>query len=192
MELCAVTRDQPSAAATADEGVMLLDGDGRCTYLSPTAASLLNRQLEAIQGAYLPELLKHGSKSNVMQALRQGGRLLYRSPQGNGTTMPIEIRFHPVANDNGAERYIGVVRNLDAVEQMEQDLKDQLCRERLFKECISHHFFNPLCIAQGYLHLVLNEESNGDEKFMLEAAKKALTRIETVVKNVIYDGDLRE
>ena len=192
MELCAVTRDQTSAAASVDEGVMLLDGDGRCMYLSPTAASLLNRQPETVQGAYLPELLKHGSESNVIQALRQGGRLLYRSPQGNGTTMAIEIRFHPVAGNDTAERYIGVVRNLDAVEHMEQNLKNQLCRERLFKECISHHFFNPLCIAQGYLHLVLNQESDGNEKFMLEAAKKSLTRIETVVKNVIYNGDLRE
>lgn len=194
MELCTVSKNSSHATSSGDEGIMLLDRSGRCTYISPTAAALLGRQPDEARGAALPELLRHGNAKNngVMHALRHNGRLLYHAPNNGDGTTPVEIRFHRVAPDGTARRYIGVVRNLDAVEQMERDLKKQLCRERLFKECISHHFFNPLCIAQGYLQLVLNRESNGDDEEMLEAARQALTRIETVVKNVIYDGDLRE
>lgn len=194
MELCAVTTREHHATASVEEGVILLDGDGCITYLSPAAAWLLGRRPEEAQGVKLAKLLRHGAEktSDVVQALQSGGRMLYRSPKRNGGTMPVEIRFHRVAGDGQVERYVGVVRNLDAVDAMEQDLKNQLCRERLFKECISHHFFNPLCIAQGYLQLVLNRESDGDEEAMLEATKQALARIETVVKNVVYNGDLRE
>lgn len=194
MELCTAAHESHPAPSNVDEGVMLLESDGCCTYLSVTAAALLGRRPEEARGTPLPELVKHGADSsgNVLQAMRQGGRLLYYTPQGNGRTIPVEIRFHRVACTGQIMRYIGVVRNLDMVEQMEQQLKKQLCRERLFKECISHHFFNPLCIAQGYLQLVLTRESKGDEEAMLDAAKQALARIETVVKNVVYDGDLRE
>ncbi len=195
MDLCTVTRTTAQAPSSVDEGIILLDADGYCTYLGSTAATLLGRHPENMRGVPLPAIVQSGANGNgdVVRVMRRGGRLLYHAPDGNGRTIPVEIRFHPVADDDGKNRrYIGVVRNLDAVEQMENDLRDQLSRERLFKECISHHFFNPLCIAQGYLQLVLNRESNGDDEAMLEATRQALARIETVVKNVVYDGKVRE
>ncbi|MFO8133336.1 MAG: PAS domain-containing protein [Thermoplasmatota archaeon] len=193
MKLCTVTRTAPHATSSVEEGVILLDADRCCTYISPAAATLLGRHPEKTRGVPLPAVIQHGADStdDVAEAMQSGGRLLYHAPDGNGRTIPVEIRFHPV-DDSAGERYVAVVRNLDAVEQMENDLRDQLCRERLFKECISHHFFNPLCIAQGYLQLVLNRESNGDDEAMLEATRQALARIETVVKNVVYDGKVRE
>ncbi len=194
MELCTVTREASRTGISTEEGIMLLDTDGRCIHLSDTAASLLGRHPEKTRDIPLQELLQPTSEDgdNVMNTLRDGGRLLYRSLRNNGNATTVEIRFHRVASNGRHPQYVGVVRNLDMVKQMERNLQSQLCRERLFKECISHHFFNPLCIAQGYLQLVLNRESNGDDEAMLEAARQALARIETVVKNVIYDGELKE
>lgn len=194
MELCTLSRTANPATDRVEEGIMLLDGTGSITYLGDRAAELLNQSRERVHDATLADLLRHGTekKSDVMEAMHMEGELLCHFPRSDDDTAPVQIRFHRVASDDATERYIGVVRNIDAADAVEQHLTRQLRREQLFKESISHHFFNPLCIAQGYLQLVLNREDPGDQESMLRAAQQALARIETVVKNVVYDGDLKE
>ncbi len=193
MELCTLSRAGQHAVDGVEEGIMLLDEEGCITYLDGRAAALLGHSPDTTRGVTLPKLLGHdtGEDSDVVQTMHKEGELLCHFPASDDAA-PVEIRFHHVAGGSEPERYIGVVRNLGAVDAVEQNRRNQLHRERVFKECISHHFFNPLCIAQGYLQLVLNRENAGDEEAMLAAAMQALARIETVVKNVVYDGDLRE
>ncbi|MEA2054211.1 MAG: hypothetical protein U9O96_03715 [Candidatus Thermoplasmatota archaeon] len=87
---------------------------------------------------------------------------------------------------------IGTIRDITHIRKMERDRKNAIHRERIFKESISHYFFNPLVIAKGYIQLVIDETADDEEKKKLEAAKTAINRIESVVKNVINNGDVRE
>jgi len=59
---------------------------------------------------------------------------------------------------------------------------------RIFSERVAHLFLNPLSIAEGYLHL-LNEEEYGrlneEQRKYLSAIEKSLGRIEKLVKETI-------
>jgi len=83
--------------------------------------------------------------------------------------------------------------NLDITERKraERELERALEEERQFKAKTAHYFFNPLCIAKGYLELVMSEvEDNQREK--LEAVRQAVERIENVVENVVTKGEIHE
>ncbi len=64
-------------------------------------------------------------------------------------------------------------------------------REKKFIEDISHYFFNPLCIAKGYIDLSLKDASPGIRK-KLEITRTAVDRVETVVKHIVMEGRIYE
>ena len=63
--------------------------------------------------------------------------------------------------------------------------------ERLFKRDTAHYFFNPLCIAEGFLELVQKQCPATFER-ELDETKKALERIKKVVNNAIGLGKIIE
>ena len=70
-------------------------------------------------------------------------------------------------------------------------MKEMIERERRFIEDISHYFFNPLCIAKGYIDLSL-KEATPELKRKLEITRTAVDRVETVVKHVVMEGKIYE
>jgi len=49
-----------------------------------------------------------------------------------------------------------------------------------------------LCIAKGYLELAIKDERDADQREKLKAIVNAVERVETVVKNVVMKGEVRE
>ncbi|MEA2053938.1 MAG: PAS domain S-box protein [Candidatus Thermoplasmatota archaeon] len=74
----------------------------------------------------------------------------------------------------------------------EEALKIALEQEREFKARTAHYFFNPLCIAKGYLELAMKDERDADQREKLKAIINAVERVESVVKNVVTKGEIRE
>lgn len=93
-----------------------------------------------------------------------------------GTGTAIEYKGKPA--------FLGVMTDIT-------ELKEMYEKEKKFIEDTSHYFFNPLCIAKGYIELA-KSRINGEEKIMLEKAKEAILRIERVVKNIISKGEIHE
>lgn len=77
------------------------------------------------------------------------------------------------------------------IKKANEKMHKALERERKFLEEISHYFFNPLCIAKGYLDLSI---PNADPplKRKLEITKEAITRVENVVKHIVIEGKIYE
>jgi CheY-like chemotaxis protein len=73
--------------------------------------------------------------------------------------------------------------------KMEMNLKRALENERQFKTDAAHYFFNPICVAKGYLHFEL--EGNGGKENIVKALQ-AIERIEKVVMNIVRDGEIYE
>ena len=67
-------------------------------------------------------------------------------------------------------------------------MKEALEKEREFKLKTAHYFFNPICIAKGYLEIAKEEK---EYKFV-DRALKAIERIEKVVKNIVTEGKIKE
>lgn len=93
-----------------------------------------------------------------------------------GTGTSIEYKGKPA--------FLGVMTDITKIKEIHE-------KEKKFIENISHYFFNPICIARGYIDLVKNR-INGEDKRMLEKAEDAILRIENVVKNIIRKGEIHE
>jgi len=75
----------------------------------------------------------------------------------------------------------------EANEKMQRALE----KEKKFLEEISHYFFNPLCIAKGYLDLSIPQADPALRR-KLEITKQAVTRVENVVKHIVTEGKIYE
>ena len=63
--------------------------------------------------------------------------------------------------------------------------------EREFELMTAHYFFNPICIAEGFLDLAMkNASEEVNEK--LELVRIAVQRIKKVVKNVVEKGEIHD
>ncbi len=75
----------------------------------------------------------------------------------------------------------------------EENMRIALEKEKEFKMRAAHFFFNPIAIAKGYLHLILDEHGNdNDISPKVKKAIGAIDRIEKVVKNVTQKGKISE
>ena len=57
---------------------------------------------------------------------------------------------------------------------------------------LAHHFLPPIDIAKGNLQLAENNTENEMQRQRIEQAIQALDRIETIVKNMIETGEIKE
>jgi len=71
------------------------------------------------------------------------------------------------------------------------DVKVMQEKEKRFIEDTSHYFFNPITIAKGYLYLIY-EESSPEIQEKLEKLENAIHRIENVVRNIVWKGEIHE
>lgn len=100
----------------------------------------------------------------------------------------VSKRIEVQGNDEIAYLAKGINDMLESLEKSEQKIKDALNEEREFKRKTAHYFFNPICIAKGFLKIAQEE---GDLKY-IEKAIKAVDRIEKVVKNIVTKGEISE
>lgn len=84
-----------------------------------------------------------------------------------------------------AEEIAAGIAKIEAQERMKRALE----QEREFKLKTAHYFFNPICIAKGYLQLAM-EEGDGKDKIM--KAMEAIKRVERVIKNITQRGEITE
>ncbi len=96
-----------------------------------------------------------------------------------------------IENMGGDEigRLAAAINNmLESIEKSEKKIKELLEKEREFRLRTAHYFLNPLCIAKGYLQL-LTEDRKDDR---IEKVLKAIERVESVVRNIISKGEIKE
>jgi signal transduction histidine kinase len=107
-------------------------------------------------------------------------------------------RVYKISRVNVEKGCILLLNDITEEKKIEEELtearehmKSVLERERKFLEEVSHYFFNPLCIAKGYLDLTIaNAEPSMRRK--LEITKEAVSRVENVVKHIVIEGRIYE
>ncbi|MCD6481417.1 MAG: PAS domain S-box protein [Thermoplasmata archaeon] len=85
----------------------------------------------------------------------------------------------------GESAFLGVLTDITEIKEIHE-------KEKKFIERVSHYFFNPICIAKGYIHLAKERISSEEDVIMLEKAKLAIERVENVVKNIVREGEIHE
>ena len=77
---------------------------------------------------------------------------------------------------------------LASLEKSQREIRRALKQEKEFKRKTAHYFFNPICIAKGFLELARKDEGEDN----IEKALDAIERIENVIKNIVMKGEIRE
>ncbi len=115
----------------------------------------------------------------------------------NNELVWVELDVCAVNQGNGNELLINMVNITnkkimeDELEISNKKMEEIIEREKKFIEDISHYFFNPLCIAKGYIDLSMNG-ADTELKRKLEITRTAVNRVETVVKHVVMEGRIYE
>jgi len=86
---------------------------------------------------------------------------------------------------------LGTAYDITERKKAYEEIERVLEQERVFKSKTAHYFFNPIAIAKGYIDLTMDEVPN-ELKEKLKSARHAIMRVETVVKNVVTKGEVRE
>lgn len=148
-------------------GVFFFDEMGALVYKNIIAATLPIEKILKIRAQGISSLYHERRHLRVVRVDAQGGAL---------------ITVEDVTDSRATEKKLE-----DAHKKMQEVLE----RERKFLEEISHNFFNPLCIAKGYLDLSI-PSANPALRRKLEITKQAIIRVEDVVKHIVIEGQIYE
>ncbi len=132
---------------------------------------------EKVKHKKIEEFIKNEGDFDSME-LKEGNDMEFTFIDGDGEARKMIGRYCPMKNRTG--NGIGILIFQEKLE--EEELKKGFARR------IPHDFFNPLCIAQGYLNL-LGDEKYGEltpqQKKQIDGVLRGLSRIEKLVKETI-------
>lgn len=174
------------------EGLLLLNSHGNIIHANESAASFFNLAPQKLTGTSFLSLFNRRERRLLSERLRDPPTTPLRyllTREVNSTIRTYALTMHPVRERERIKLIVVTLHDFTRIEQLQQERDRSLDRERTCIESISHHFFNPLAIAKGYLQLAQEESDNGSEA-KLRAASEALDRIEEVVKTIIRTGNL--
>ncbi len=177
----AITESSPS-------GIFILQG-GEFKFVNSKFSNSIGYTLEELKKMNYLELIHREDRYKVNEAIKKVMKkeetilpeFRYVTKDGRvrwavGTGVVIEYKGRPAL--------LGTITDITEIKEMHE-------KERKFIEDTSHYFFNPICVAKGYIELI-RERINGEEKNMLEKANQALTRLEKIVKNIVTRGEIHE
>lgn len=187
-----------SVVENANDGIYIIAPEG-FEYVNPAFEELVGYTLKRICS-------KHFNFWNIIhpddrklikereEARKKGKKIPtryeFRIIAKNGKTKIVEATTVNIGK-KGEIKVMGILRDITKRIKAEEEMKRALEQEREFKLRAAHYFFNPLCIAKGYLDL-MTDEIGGKEKERLETIRGAIGRVENVVKNVVLTGEIRE
>jgi len=178
------------------EGIFILNANGNFVHLNEKASLFFGKKYGELKDkpfmSIVPEKEKTKIYSNYSRLFNGKGIRYSIQRYMYGRKITFEININPIMQNNKTIMFVGTIKDITHMEEVEAEARRAFLRERIFRESVAHHFFNPLVIARGYIQLVVDDMPEDDKKKRLEAAKTAIGRIESVVKNVIKNGDIRE
>ncbi len=169
------------------DGVFLLSAKGDVIYANENANTFFAFKIGSPFLSVIPKKDREKIYS-FYEKLSRGESISYVS----SSIKNVEVSIYPITKEKNVVMFVGVIKDITRIKEMELCTKKILKKEEIFRENVSHYFFNPLVIAKGYLQLLLNEDVGKKERKKLEAIKTAVERIESVVKNTVTRGKIEE
>jgi len=176
VELAPVARDR--LFDDLDDGVVVVDGDGRVVDHNPAADRLLGVALAD------GDDLRAVAPDEVASALDAAGG------DSGGSSEPVAVdgadgarwltaEATPVAGDSAGE--VVVLRDVTELERQRAELRRENARLERVADTISHDLRNPLSVATGSLELAAETGDEAD----VERALDALDRMDDIVESTL-------
>lgn len=180
----------------AQEGICIDDENENIVFTNEAFTNLLGYEKEELIGKNIFDIVYEEDKEKLKEESKkrrkgEASRYELRLVAKDGSIKTFIVSATPLYKDG---KFIGSLSvNLDITERKkaEEEMKSMLEREREFKRWTAHYFFNPICIAKGYLDMTM-EELSGEQRENLQKALHAIERVEKVVYNIVTKGEVKE
>ena len=182
----------------AREGICIDDENEKMTFVNDAFARILGYEnKEELIGKKLLDFVDDKGKKILNEEINsrrknKSGRYELKIYAKDGKPKDILVSSTPLIVNGKYTGSISVNLDITELKKAENEMKRALEEERKFKADTAHYFFNPLCIAKGYLELAMKDERDAEQREKLKAIINAVERVETVVKNVVMKGEVRE
>ncbi len=182
----------------ACEGICIDDENERMTFVNDAFARILGYEnKEELIGKKLLDFVDDKGKKILNEEINsrrknKSGRYELKIYAKDGKPKDILVSSTPLIVNGKYAGSISVNLDITELKKAENEMKRALEEERKFKADTAHYFFNPLCIAKGYLELAMKDERDAEQREKLKAIINAVERVENVVKNVVIKGEVRE
>jgi PAS domain S-box-containing protein len=182
----------------ACEGICIDDENERMTFVNDAFARILGYEnKEELIGKKLLDFVDDKGKKILNEEINsrrknKSGRYELKIYAKDGKPKDILVSSTPLIVNGKYAGSISVNLDITELKKAENKMKRALEEERKFKADTAHYFFNPLCIAKGYLELAMKDERDAEQREKLKAIINAVERVENVVKNVVIKGEVRE
>lgn len=182
----------------AREGICIDDENEKMTFVNDAFARILGYEnKEDLIGKKLIDFVDDEGKKILNEEINsrrknKSGRYELKVYAKDGEEKDILVSATPLIINGKYAGSISVNLDITELKKAENEMKKALEEERKFKADTAHYFFNPLCIAKGYLELAIKDERDAEKREKLKAILNAVERVESVVKNVVMKGEVRE
>ena len=182
----------------AREGICIDDENEKMTFVNDAFARILGYEnKEDLIGKKLIDFVDDEGKKILNEEINsrrknKSGKYELKVYAKDGEEKDILVSATPLIINGKYAGSISVNLDITELKKAENEMKKALEEERKFKADTAHYFFNPLCIAKGYLELAIKDERDAEKREKLKAILNAVERVESVVKNVVMKGEVRE
>ena len=182
----------------AREGICIDDESEKMTFVNDAFTRILGYEnKEELIGKKLLDFVDDDGKKILNDEINsrrknRSGRYELKVFTKDGREKDILVSSTPLIVNGKYAGSISVNLDITELKKAENEMRRALEEEKKFKADTAHYFFNPLCIAKGYLELAMKDEKDAEQREKLKTIVNAVERVETVVKNVVMKGEVRE
>lgn len=193
-----------SILESSADAIIATDREGRITYFSRGAEEMLGYKPEQVVGKpmfflFPPALRREGRKLHRLlfeKEILKNIRTKLQCIEGRTIEVNLSLALlrdrlgKPIGGVGVAKDITKEVRAEEAMRRAYEELKrlDQLKSDIIAN--VSHEIRTPITIAKGYIELAKDETDEEERRAELEAATKALLRLNDIVEDLISIADI--
>ncbi|UCG37825.1 MAG: response regulator [bacterium] len=187
-EMKAMSREKEEVFRILDEGLVIMEENGRIFDLNPKAVKILGKGSTPMAGTDFFETgfpLPEGFLAAVSEGDGKPVRSLVRLKDQGSSRREIELVGLSMRRDDGHSRYLLGFRDLTGIRELERNREE-------FLAIVSHDLRTPLTSLKGFIEVLVNGDYESEQKLheYLEILDSEADRMISLINDLLDLGRL--